>query len=92
MSDERALRYLDEIPGIGRWSSEYVLLRGLGRTNIFPGDDIGAKNGLRRLLSLKSDLDYDGVKQALGEWKDYGGLLYFHLRLNHLENSDYVHP
>jgi DNA-3-methyladenine glycosylase II len=71
-------------------SSEYVLLRGLGRTNIFPGDDVGARNGLRRLLNLKDDLDYDGVKQALAEWKDYAGLLYFHLRLNHLENSGYI--
>jgi DNA-3-methyladenine glycosylase II len=90
MSEERALIYLDEIPGIGRWSSEYVLLRGLGRTNIFPGDDVGARNGLKRLLNLRSDLDYNGVKQALVEWKGYGGLLYFHLRLNQLENSGYI--
>jgi len=90
MSEDRALVYLDEIPGIGRWSSEYVLLRGLGRTNIFPGDDVGARNGLTRLLNIKSDLDYDGVKQALVEWKGYGGLLYFHLRLNQLENSGYI--
>jgi DNA-3-methyladenine glycosylase II len=90
MSEERALLYLDEIPGIGRWSSEYVLLRGLGRTNIFPGDDVGARNGLKRLLNLKSDLDYEGVKQALVGWKGYGGLLYFHLRLNQLENSGYI--
>ncbi len=92
VSEDRALSYLDEIPGIGRWSSEYVLLRGLGRTNIFPGDDVGARNGLKRLLKLKGDLDYDGVKQVIGEWKGYGGLLYFHLRLNQLEDSGYVHP
>jgi DNA-3-methyladenine glycosylase II len=91
MTDAKALQYFDRLPGIGRWSSEYVLLRGLGRTNIFPGDDVGARNGLRRLLNLKDDLDYDGVKQALTKWKDYAGLLYFHLRLNHLENSGYIH-
>jgi len=92
MTDVRALEYLDKIPGIGRWSSEYILLRGLGRLHIFPGDDVGARNGLKRLLNLGNDLDYDGVKQALAEWKDYGGMLYFHLRLNQLEKSGYVHP
>jgi DNA-3-methyladenine glycosylase II len=91
MTDVEAVEYLDQFPGMGRWSSEYVLLRGLGRTNVFPGDDVGARNGLRRLLNLKDNLDYDGVKQALAEWKGYAGLLYFHLRLNHLENSGYIH-
>ena len=90
MTDVKALEYLDKIPGIGRWSSEYILLRGLGRVHIFPGDDVGARNGLKRLLNLGDDLDYDGVKQALAEWKDYAGMLYFHLRLNQLENSGYI--
>jgi DNA-3-methyladenine glycosylase II len=27
--------------GVGRWTSEYVLLRGLGRLHVFPGDDVG---------------------------------------------------
>jgi DNA-3-methyladenine glycosylase II len=92
MTDVKALEYLDKIPGIGRWSSEYILLRGLGRVHIFPGDDVGARNGLKRLLNLGDDLDYDGVKQALVEWKDYGGMMYFHLRLNQLEKSGYIRP
>ena len=92
MTDVKALEYLDKIPGIGRWSSEYILLRGLGRVHIFPGDDVGARNGLKRLLNLGDDLDYDGVKQALAGWKDYGGMIYFHLRLNQLEKSGYIRP
>jgi DNA-3-methyladenine glycosylase II len=42
-----------EIRGVGRWTAEYVLLRGLGRTNIFPGDDVGARNKLTRWLKLR---------------------------------------
>ncbi|HRE31878.1 MAG TPA: DNA-3-methyladenine glycosylase 2 family protein, partial [Candidatus Berkiella sp.] len=41
MTDEEVFEYLKEIKGIGRWSAEYISLRGLGRINIFPGDDIG---------------------------------------------------
>jgi len=29
--------------GVGRWTAEYVLLRGLGRLQVFPGDDVGAQ-------------------------------------------------
>ena len=36
------------IYGVGRWTAEYVLLRTLGRTNVFPGDDVGARNNLER--------------------------------------------
>jgi DNA-3-methyladenine glycosylase II len=37
---------------VGCLLAEYVLLRGLGRTHIFPGDDLGARNNLERLLGL----------------------------------------
>ena len=33
---------------VGRWTAEYALLRGLERLEVFPGDDIGARNNLRR--------------------------------------------
>ena len=50
LDDAAAIERLTSLRGIGRWSAEYVLLRGLGRLNIFPGDDVGAHNKLRRLF------------------------------------------
>ena len=50
LEDAAAVERLTRLRGIGRWSAEYVLLRGLGRLHIFPGDDVGAHNKLRRLL------------------------------------------
>ncbi|WP_414041346.1 hypothetical protein ACJU26_04550 [Acidithiobacillus sp. M4-SHS-6] len=32
-----AMQRLLRLRGIGRWSAEYVLLRGLGRLDVFPG-------------------------------------------------------
>jgi DNA-3-methyladenine glycosylase II len=43
MTNREAIAYLSRIRGIGRWSAEYVLLRGLGRLDTFPGDDVGAQ-------------------------------------------------
>ena len=40
LPDEEAVARLCRLRGVGRWSAEYVLLRRLGRTHIFPGDDV----------------------------------------------------
>lgn len=79
-----ATRSLMSIRGIGRWSAEYVLLRGLGRLDVYPGDDVGARNKLRRFLSLDHDPDYDEIAERLRPWEPYTGLLYFHLLLDGL--------
>jgi DNA-3-methyladenine glycosylase II len=45
LPDVAAVARLQELRGVGRWSAEYILLRGLGRTNIFPGDDVAYQSG-----------------------------------------------
>jgi DNA-3-methyladenine glycosylase II len=40
--DAEALTKLLQLWGVGRWTSEYVLLRGLGRLHMFPGLDYAA--------------------------------------------------
>ena len=79
-----AIEQLCRIKGVGRWTAAYFLLRGLGRTHIFPGDDVGARNHLQRWLGLPGRLDYDGVRRALAGWEGFGGLIYFHLLLKSL--------
>lgn len=87
LSDGEALARLLELRGVGRWTAEYALLRGLGRTNLFPGDDVGARNNLSRWLHLRKPLDYDRVAQVLAKWRQYAGLIYFHLLVTGLEHS-----
>ena len=44
------------------------MLRGLGRLDVFPGDDVGAKKKLRNWLHLAGPLSYDEVKKVTGLW------------------------
>ncbi|MDA8168942.1 MAG: hypothetical protein M0Z59_04485 [Nitrospiraceae bacterium] len=90
MDDESALRELLGIRGVGRWSAEYVLLRGLGRVRIFPGDDAGARKKLAMWLGVTERLDYNGVGGIVSRWSPYGGLVYFHLLLKGLESKGYI--
>jgi DNA-3-methyladenine glycosylase II len=90
MDDEGALEKLQELRGVGRWTAEYALLRGLGRFHIFPGDDVGVRNRLQRWLNLREPLDYEGVRRILNRWEPYGGLIYFHLLLTGLDEGGYL--
>jgi DNA-3-methyladenine glycosylase II len=90
LPDDEAVERLREIRGVGRWTAEYVLLRGLGRTHVFPGDDVGARNNLQRWLRLSKSLDYEGVHRALARWEGYAGLVYFHLLLDRLDEAGYL--
>ena len=85
LSDTEAVSLLTSLSGIGRWSAEYVLLRGLGRLNVFPGDDVGARNNLAQRLGIQAPLDYDAVRNAVSRWQPYAGLVYFHLLVDRLE-------
>lgn len=85
LDDDSVQQRLQSLRGVGRWTAEYVLLRGLGRTHVFPGDDVGARNGLAKWLELSSTpSDYAGTRAILDAWRPYAGLIYFHLLLQGL--------
>jgi DNA-3-methyladenine glycosylase II len=90
LDDKAALEQLYQFRGVGRWSAEYVLLRGMGRTHLFPGDDVGAQNKLKHLLRLRKVLGYEGVRRFLDRWQPFGGLIYFHLLLDGLLEEGYL--
>jgi DNA-3-methyladenine glycosylase II len=84
LGDRDALQTLMGLRGVGRWTAEYALLRGLGRLHVFPGDDVGARNNLARWLDLPGPLDYAHVQAAVRPWQPFAGLVYFHLLLANL--------
>jgi DNA-3-methyladenine glycosylase II len=84
LDDASALEKLLAIRGVGRWSAEYALLRGMGRLNIFPGDDVGGWRNLQKHLHLRARPDYAKTRKLLTPWKNYAGLIYFHFLLDGL--------
>lgn len=90
LDDQDVVRALVKRPGIGRWSADYVLLRGLGRLHVFPPTDVGAMNGLRRFIAA-SGLGGDPA-QVLARWRRDAGVLYFHLLLCGLEERGALDP
>jgi DNA-3-methyladenine glycosylase II len=78
LDNQAAAARMLELRGVGRWSAEYALLRGLGRPDVYPGDDVGARNNLMRWLGLRKPPDYERVRRITAKWQPYAGLVYFH--------------
>lgn len=74
MSTSAALRTLIGVPGIGPWSAGLILLRGLGRIDVFPPGDVGAARGVGAILRLEPKTPIDDVVERFG---DHRGYLYF---------------
>jgi DNA-3-methyladenine glycosylase II len=69
-----ALERLKALPGIGAWTAAVILLRGLGRLDVFPPGDVGAAASLMHLLHLRSPRSLDRWVRRFGRYRGY---LYF---------------
>lgn len=85
-----SMELLIALRGIGRWSAEYILLRGLGRLDVFPADDVGARNNLQRLMELTHAPDRDEIISMTAPWTPWAGLVYFHLLLDGLARNGHI--
>jgi DNA-3-methyladenine glycosylase II len=88
LDDAAVVEALVQRPGIGRWSADYVLLRGLGRLHVFPRGDSGALNGVRSFLAAEGS--EDDPSTAIVRWAPDAGLVYFHLLLRGREAADNI--
>ena len=80
-SAEAAAR-LRQVKGIGPWSANLILLRGLGRLDVFPPGDVGVARGLGAIFADGSDADSASTEHAVARvverFGDRRGYLYFY--------------
>jgi DNA-3-methyladenine glycosylase II len=85
MLEERAspdaAALLRQIKGIGPWTATVILLRGLGRLDVFPMNDSSVARNLT-LVANAMPFDVAATLKALGAQR---GMLYYHLLLARLE-------
>lgn len=72
---------LQQIKGIGPWTAAVILLRGLGRLDVFPMNDTSVARNLA-LVAGPEVLDVVSIIEAL---RPQQGMLYYHLLLARLE-------
>lgn len=91
LDDDKARETIMELRGFGRWSADYILVRGLARPDCVPTDDLAIRSVVGRYLGDGQRLSSPEVTEKLEPFRPYRGLLAFYFlakhRLNTFEDS-----
>jgi DNA-3-methyladenine glycosylase II len=80
-SSSDAVVLLRQIKGVGPWTATLILLRGMGRLDVFPMNDSGVARNLA-LVAGAAQSDVSHMLETLGEQR---GMLYYSLLLARLD-------
>lgn len=75
----RVAQQLMHIRGIGKWSANYVMMRGCAFGDCVPLGDTGVSSGLLEFLQLEERPDIAEVERLMQQFAPYRSLATFHL-------------
>src|SRR6202167_3782800 len=78
------LNRLCEIPGIGKWTAQYVAMRALGEPDAFPSGDLG----LLRSMALGSPHQLERQAEAWRPWRAYAAMYLWRSASRHAERGN----
>jgi AraC family transcriptional regulator, regulatory protein of adaptative response / DNA-3-methyladenine glycosylase II len=70
LDSETLLNRLCEIPGIGKWTAQYVAMRAFGEPDAFPSGDLG----LMRAMALGTPRELEHRAEAWRPWRAYAAM------------------
>lgn len=79
MTDEALIERLITLKGIGRWTVEMMLMFTLERQDILPVDDLGVREGYKRLKSLAEAPTPKALKLIGEAWQPYRSVASWYL-------------
>jgi DNA-3-methyladenine glycosylase II len=79
MDDEAAIAQLTKIKGVGPWTAEYTLIRGMGRVNSLPADDLGIQRAISQSYFKGKRIGSTEVRRVLSKFSPFSGIAAFYL-------------
>ncbi len=83
MSDEDARAYCMDIRGLGPWAADYILIRGLGRADVVPADDLGLQKLIGFYLGDGGRMTTKQVRKAMEPFTPYRGIAAFYMMVHY---------
>jgi DNA-3-methyladenine glycosylase II len=83
LPDDEVRSTICGLRGFGRWSADYVLIRGLGRPDVVPADDLGIRTFTGIFLGNGSRMTAGEVMRAFEPYAPFRGIAMFYLMVNH---------
>ena len=68
MPSEEAIEALTALRGVGRWTAEYVLMRGLGHADVIPAADVGLQAAIGRAYGFGRKATEPEVRAFAEQW------------------------
>ena len=78
LSNEEIKKKLMNFKGIGRWTAEYILVRGLGR-NVIPADDLALRKAISEFYFNGKKLSEQEIRKFAQRWGNHLGITSFYL-------------
>ena len=69
MPSDEAIRVLTTLRGVGRWTAEYVLMRGLGHQDVIPAADVGLQAAIGRAYGFGRKATEAEVRTLAEQWR-----------------------
>jgi DNA-3-methyladenine glycosylase II len=77
---------LCKIRGIGKWTAELTVIRGLNRLDSFPADDIGIRRAISHYYCQDRKISSDEARKIAENWGKWKGLASFYLIIAEMAN------
>ena len=77
--NEEVIAALTSLRGLGRWSAEYFLTRGLGRSDVFAADDLVVQKLIGHHLGPGHRVTAEQCRKILQPWESYKRWVVFYL-------------
>ncbi len=82
MSNEDVIAKLTQIKGVGKWTTEMILMFSLQHEDVFPVDDLGIQQAMTKLYKLdhsNKKILYEQMHKVAEKWKPYRTYACIHL-------------
>jgi len=82
MSSEEVQQKLIQIKGVGKWTTEMILMFALKHEDVFPVDDLGIQQAMTRLYKLDTSnkkLLQEQMHKVAEKWRPYRTYACLHL-------------
>jgi AraC family transcriptional regulator, regulatory protein of adaptative response / DNA-3-methyladenine glycosylase II len=84
VDSDALLNRLCQIPGIGRWTAQYVAMRALGEPDAFPSADLGLLHG----MALGSSRELERHAEAWRPWRAYAAMYLWRIAIHRAGKRD----
>jgi DNA-3-methyladenine glycosylase II len=71
LDDEKVIRRVISVKGIGRWTAEMFLIFSLGRPDVLPVDDLGVRRGFQVVYSLDELASPEQMRTIAEPWRPF---------------------